>query len=134
MNTKYWVSTGVTFVVVMMLGFLVHGVMLHGDYAKLPNLMRPEDDAQKLFHFMLLAHLIMAAGIVWIYTKGREAGKPWFPQGIRYGIALAAVMVLPMYLIYYTVMPFPSDLVAQQIVFDSISMVIAALVVAWLYR
>jgi len=39
-----------------------------------------------------------------------------------------------MYLIYYVVMPFPSDLVAQQIVYETINTVILGIVVAWLNR
>lgn len=134
MNGKFAVSVVVMFVVAMALGFLVHGFLLHGDYARLPNLMRPEAEAQGLFGFMILANVFTAAGFVWIYVKGREAGKSWVAQGFKFGIAVAILMTIPTYLIYYTVMPFPSDLVAQQIVFDSFAVVLMGLVVAWLYR
>jgi hypothetical protein len=134
MNAKFWISTAVMFVVAMMLGFLVHGFLLHNDYMKIPQLMRTQEEQAGYFGFMILGHVFMAAGLVWVYTKGREAGKSWVSQGFKYGIALAILITLPTYLIYYAVMPFPADLVAQQIVFDSIAMVLMALVVAWLYR
>ena len=43
-------------------------------------------------------------------------------------------MPVSTYLIYFAVQPMPSDLVAQQIVFDSISMVIIGIATAWLNR
>ena len=39
--------------------------------------------------------------------KGREAGKPPVSQGLRFGLAIAALMTVPIYLIYYAVQPWP---------------------------
>jgi hypothetical protein len=78
---------------------------------------------------MILAHMIFAIGFVWVYNKGKEA-KPWMVQGIRYGIAVAVLLVIPHYLIYYAVQPLPGMLVAKQIIFGSISMVLMGIVVA----
>jgi hypothetical protein len=55
-------------------------------------------------------------------------------QGVRYGVAVALLATVPMYLIYYAVEPLPGNLVAKQIIFDGIWMVILGLIVAWLYR
>ena len=134
MNAKFWVSVTVMFVVAMFLGFLVHGFLLAGDYMRIPNLMRTQEDAGGHFLYMIAGHVFMAAGLVWVYVKGREEGKSWVAQGFKFGIALAVLITIPTYLIYFAVMPFPADLVAQQVVFDSFSMVLMALVVAWLYR
>jgi len=41
-----------------------------------------------MFGWMLLAHVFLALGSTWIYVNGREAG-PWFPQGVRFGVAVA---------------------------------------------
>ncbi len=133
MNRKFLLSVVVIFVLSMALGMLIHGMILRGDYAKLPNLMRSEAAAQQLFGLMIVAQILFAAGFSWIYVKGKEA-RPWLAQGFRYGLAVAVMMTIPMYLIYYVVMPFPSDLVAQQIVFESIAVVILGIVVACLNR
>ena len=95
--------------------------------------MRSETEAQKLFGLMILAHVLIALGFTWIYVKGKEA-RPWLGQGFRYGLAVAVMMTIPTYLIYYVVMPFPSDLVAQQIVFDSLGFIAMGIVLAWLNR
>lgn len=133
MKGRFWVSVVAMFVLSMVLGMLVHGMLLGGDYARLTNLMRPEQAAQQMFPYMILAHVFLALGFTWIYLKGRE-DKGWFAQGLRYGIAVAVLASIPTYLIYFAVMPFPSDLVAQQIVFDTISFALMGIVLAWINR
>lgn len=133
MNKKFVVAWIVLFVVWMLGDFLIHGVLLHADYAQLPNLYRPEADAQGYLPFMLLAHLIMAGAFVWIFARGVEA-KPWVAQGVRFGIAVALLAVAPIYLIYYAVQPLPSGLVVRQILFAGILTVVLGVVAAWLYR
>ena len=134
MNRKFVVSAVTMFVLAMVIGFVVHAVMLHGEYAKLPNLMRTEADAQQHFGYLIFAHVLFALGFTWIYLQGRSAAKHWVGQGVRFGLAIAVLTTIPTYLIYFTVMPFPSDLVAQQIVLDSIGVVLLALVLAWMNR
>ena len=133
MNKKFVVAWIVVFVLWMLGDFLIHGVLLHADYAQLPNLYRTEADAQGYFPFMLLAHLIMAGAFVWIFARGVEA-KPWVAQGVRFGIAVALLSVVPIYLIYYAVQPLPSGLVVRQILFAGILTVVLGMVAAWLYR
>ncbi len=38
---------------------------------------------------------------------GRDADKPFLGQGLRFGIAIAILMTIPVYLIYYAVQPWP---------------------------
>jgi hypothetical protein len=108
---------------------VVHGFVLHDDYAQLPNLMRTEEDAQSHFGFMILAHVLMAFGFTWIYRKGREAGKPALGQGLRFGAAVAVMMCIPMYLVYYSVQPWPEGIVVKQIVYDVLGMLLLGVVV-----
>jgi len=133
MNKKFFVAWVVIFVVWMAGSFVIHGALLHGDYSSLPNLMRSETDAQKYFPLMILAHIFMAGAFAWIYARGVEP-KPWLGQGVRFGIAVAFLTVVPIYMIYYVVQPMPGGLVVKQIVFDGILTVILGIVVAFLYR
>ena len=134
MNKKFVISSLVMAVAALLLGFLVHGMLLQADYARLTGIFRPESDAQGYFGFMLLAHLLIGIGLTWIYRMGHEAGKGVVMQGLRFGAAIAVVSTIPMYLIYYAVQRLPSDLVAQQIVFDTISMLLLGMLVAWLNK
>lgn len=133
MNLKFLLAWLVVFLVWMAGGFVVHAVLLHDDYMQLANLFRTEADAHSYFPFMVLAHLVFAGAFVWIYARGVE-GKPWLPQGIRFGIAVALLTVVPTYLIYYAVQPMPGMVAVKQMVFDSIVIVILGVIVAALYR
>jgi len=117
MDKKFIIAWIVIFIVWFAGSFVVHGVLLHDDYSKLTNLFRSEADAQKYMPLMILAHVLLSGALVWIYARGAEA-KPWLPQGIRFGVAVALLTIVPTYLIYYVVQPMPGATVAKQIVFD----------------
>jgi hypothetical protein len=133
MNKTFFIAWVAIFVVWMAGGFVVHGVLLHDDYAKLTGLFRPEADAQKNFAWMLLAHVILAGAFAWIYSRGVEAA-PWLPQGLRFGVAVALLTVVPTYMIYYVVQPMPAATVIKQIVFDGILTVLLGVLAAFIYR
>jgi hypothetical protein len=133
MNKKFFIAWIVIFVAWMAGSFVVHGVLLHDDYAKLPGLFRPETDAQQYFPLMVLAHIIMAGAFAWIYSRGAEAA-PWFSQGIRFGLAIAFLTVMPTYMIYYVVQPMPGLHVVKRIVFDGILILILGVIAAFIYR
>ena len=79
MNKKFLVAWLVLFVLYMAGGIVIHGMLLHDDYAA-TGLMRPEAEAQEMMHLMVLAHLLMAGAFVWIYARGVEKDRPWLGQ------------------------------------------------------
>jgi len=133
MNKKFLISWIVVFVVWMIGSFLVHGLLLGDAYASLGDMVRPEADQQAYFPYMLAAHVIMAGAFVWIYQRGTE-DKPWLAQGIRYGVAVALLAPIPVYLIYYAVQPWPGNVVAHQIIGDGLLVVVLGIVVAALNK
>ena len=132
MRGKFFLGWVVAFVLWMAGGFIVHGTLLAADY-KATNLFRADTDAQSHFIWLLLAHIIAAGAFVWIYSRGIEP-RPWLGQGFRYGLAIAFLTAIPMYLIYYAVQPMPGSIVVRQIIFDTICLVIVGIAVAWVYR
>ena len=130
MGGRFWISGVVMSVLFLASGFLVHGTLLHDDYSRLPNLLRPEEEAQGYFAWMLLADAMMGFGFTWIYLKGREPGKPPVAQGLRFGMAIAVLMTIPIYLIYYAVQPWPGAVVVKQIVYEVICVLVMGVVVA----
>ena len=108
MGKRFLISWIVLFVVWMLGSFVVHGLLLGDDYARLPNLFRTPADSQKYFPLMILAHVILAGAFAWIYARGVEP-KPWLPQGVRFGVAIALLTIVPTYLIYYVVQPMPGN-------------------------
>ena len=133
MNRKFLLTWLAVFIGWMAGDFFVHGTLLHDEYARLPNLFRPEAEAQHYFLWMILGHVIMAGAFVWIYSRGVEARR-WPPQGARFGLAAALLGVVPMYLIYYSVQPLPGSLVVKQILFEGILVVLLGLLAASIYR
>ena len=131
MNMNFAISAAVMAVMSLMLGFVVHGWLLLPDYKALGALFRPEDQQTGFLGFMIAAHVLIGIGFTWIYRMGREA-KPFLGQGVRFGLAVAVLSIIPTYLIYYAVQPIPGNIVAKQIVFDTIAMVVMGIVCAWI--
>ncbi len=135
MDKKFLIGWPILFVAWMAGSFVVHGLLLNADYSALQGkLFRSQQESQPYFPLMLLAHVMLSGALVWIYARGREAAKPWLGQGLRFGVAIAFLTVLPTYLIYYVVQPTPGALVVKQMVFDGVLMLVLGVVVAWWYR
>jgi hypothetical protein len=133
MTGKFWISFAVIFVLSFAMSWGVHGGLLHGDYQTLMSWMRKPDEANALMPWMLLAHVVFCLGFVWVYLQGRE-DRPWLAQGIRYGIAIACLAIIPVYLMYHVVTPVPLGIAVKQIIFDAIRVVLLGIAVAWLNR
>jgi len=129
MDGRFWLSVIALTLVSLIFGFVVHGMLLAGDYQQVPNLMRTPEDAQGHFLWMVLAHLSLSIGLTWVYRQGR-AESPWLGQGLRFGAAMATVTTIPMYLIFYAVQPWPGATVGKQIGFDVVCMLLLGIVAA----
>ena len=134
MNKRFLLAWLAVFVVWFAGSFVVHGVLLHDDYmALVGKVFRAPAEEREFFPLMILAHLVMSGALVWIYARGVEA-RPWAGQGIRYGIAIALLTTVPLYLISYVVQPIPGATVAKQIVFETILDLLLGLTVAAMVR
>ncbi|MGH8771621.1 MAG: hypothetical protein ACREV2_10655 [Burkholderiales bacterium] len=134
MNKQFWISGMVMSVVAFILSFVVHGLLLGNDYSAMQHLYRTPEESQGYFGYMILAHVLFGFALTWIYRQGVDAGKPLIGQGVRFGIAVALLMTIPTYLIYYAVQPLPGAMVVKQIVFDTIAVVLLGIIVALLNR
>ena len=132
MNRKCIISAVVMFVMAWALSFVVHGLILGPDYAATPG-MRPPAEAQKIIYWIIIAQAIFGAAFAWVYFQGKE-DKPWLAQGIRFGIAVACLTVIPTALIYHVVTPIAFAVVIKQIVLDTIRLVLMGIVLAWINR
>ena len=133
MSKTFMLAWTAVFVAWMAGSFLVHGVLLGDDYAALPDLFRSEADSAQLFPLMILAHVMMSGALVWIYSRGVEGG-PWVPQGVRFGVAVALLGVIPTYMIYFVVQPMPGALAGKQIAGDGVLVLLLGVIAACFYR
>jgi hypothetical protein len=135
MDKRFWISGVVMSVLAFAVGVVVHGMLLADDYTALAGkLFRAPEEAHGFLPYIALANILFGFAFTWIYRQGKTPGASTLGQGVRYGLAVAALMTLPMYLIYYAVQPTPGALAAKQIVFDSIAMVLMGIAVAYLNR
>ena len=130
---KCIISAFVMFVMAFVLSYFVHGVLLYGDYMQMQTWMRPQAEAQSLMAYMIVAQALFGIAFAWIYAQGRD-DKPWLAQGIRFGIAIAALAIAPTYLIYHVVTPVPLVVAIKQIGYDTVRVVLMGVVVAWINR
>ena len=134
---KKFLITGIACTVVgFVLSFVVHGVRLTDDYMKLlsSGIFRAEEEAHGLFHFMVLANILIGFAFAWIYMHGINAGVTWWQQGLRFGLAAACLASIPMYLIYYVIQPMERMTVAKQIAGDIVIFIICGIVVAFINK
>jgi hypothetical protein len=136
MNMRFLITGAACTVVGFVLSLLVHGVLLQDEYKALVSrgIFRPEEEAHGLFHFMLLANVLIGFAFAWIYMQGISRGRTWWQQGLRFGLAAACLATIPIYLTYYVIEPMPGMLVFKQIIFDTIAMMINGLVAAFINR
>lgn len=132
MGTRFWRSAVFLAAASLIVGWVVHGVLLHAEYARLPGLFRPEAEAQRYFPWMFLAHLMIGFGMTWIYRRGVSVEKSWVLHGVCFGLGLATLTTLPTDLIYYAVQPMPGEVVAKQITFEVLGIVLMGILVVWL--
>jgi hypothetical protein len=133
MTKKFFIAWIVIFIGWMQGGWLVHGMMLHGEYAKLPQLFRPAAEARQYFPLMIIAYVLLSGALVWMYARGISASG-WLVQGLRFGAAIDLLTIVPTYTIYYVVQPMPGSLVIGQIIGDGVLILLLSVITAFLYR
>ena len=133
MNKRFVISAAVVIVILIATGYLVHGILLARDYARLPNLYRSQEEQTKYLPVILAAQVIAGVALVWLYRRAKNS-RPTILDGVQFGLAVAALMVVPKFLIYYAIQPLPGGLVVKQIVFDTIIVTLLGIVVAYLNR
>lgn len=132
MDIRFFVSGIVMAIASLMCGFVVHAILLHPDYAALPNVFRSDEEGMNFFHWMLLAHLMIGFALTWIYRQGVQAGGSTLKQGLRFGAAIVCLMTIPTYLIYLAVLKIPVELAQKQILFDVPLIILLGILVAFL--
>ena len=138
MNKRYWVCALVVSLAALVLDFVIHGLLLRGDYQQLAasGFVRGPDNAAQFMPWMVLAHLLLGLGMTWLYgmaSRRRPVGaRPEFGLGLRVGAAAALLATIPNYLIHFAVQPWPAALVAKQILLGVLMMLALGLLLAWL--
>lgn len=134
MSKRFWICGLVMAFASLLLDFVIHGLLLRGDYQALAatGFVRGDEDARTHLHWMLLAHLFLGYGLTWLYTLASAGREATAAHGIRFGAAVALVSGVPFYMIYYAVQPWPAPLVHKQILLSTVAMLLLGLLLSYL--
>ena len=117
------------YILLMLTNYLIHSVWLASDYAAIPESHRSISGIMRHFWIMAIGQIFFAAMFAYIYTRGREQ-KPWLVQGIRYGIVMTFMTVIPYSLSEYVVYIVPYQLAIKWMVAGTIQLIILGVLVA----
>jgi hypothetical protein len=132
MSKHFFIAWIAVFIVWMLGDFGVHGFWLAPAYMEHASLYRTMESQQQYMIWMILAHLVMAGGVSWIYGRGVTSAA-WTGQGIRFGLALATI-TSSTYMIYYSIMPLPHGLVLNQLIGNTAVMLLVGLAAAFAWK
>ncbi|HZD51783.1 MAG TPA: hypothetical protein VE175_01940 [Woeseiaceae bacterium] len=132
MNKTFWIGFVVVYVVVEVIGFLVHGIWLDETYRSLADVFRPEAEMNNMMWVMFLSAALSIFIFCYIFTKNYE-GKG-IAEGLRYGFLIGLLMAVPMALDDYVIYPLPLNLAAIWLVVGLINFMIAGAVFSVIYK
>ena len=130
---KLVLATAAAYILLMGTNYLVHEIWLMPDYEAIPLSHRSAEGIQHRFWAMALGQLFFAALFAYIYKRGAEK-KPWLMQGIRYGIVITFLTVVPYSLSEYVVYIVPYMLAIKWMVAGGIQLILLGVVVAGIYK
>lgn len=130
---KLVIATIAAYVVLMATNYLIHSLWLMPDYDAIASSHRSAAGIMHRFWAMALGQFFFAAMFAYIYTRGRE-NKSWLEQGIRYGMVMTFMTVVPYSLSEYTVYIVPYMLAIKWMIGGGIQLIILGLIVAAIFK
>ncbi|MBI2618653.1 MAG: hypothetical protein HYW57_01060 [Ignavibacteriales bacterium] len=130
MNKKVWIGAGVVFVLFAVLDFVVHGVLLSSEYAKMPDLFRPMEEMKMWIFFVTYA--FVAYFFTLIFSKGYE--NKGIAEGVRYGVYVGFMMTVPMAYGTYGSMPITYALALQWFLYGMLEFIICGVALAIVFK
>ena len=82
------------YVVLMGTNYFIHQILLMPDYDAIPMSHRANTGIMERLWVMAIGQFFFATLFAYIYTRGAE-NKPWLVQGIKYGILMTFLTVVP---------------------------------------
>ncbi len=115
----------------MAFDFLYHGMFMASTYEQTADLWRPHEVMNDYMIWMSLGQIIMSVGFVALFTKAFKRGG--IAEGAIYGL-LVAILFIGTNLIMYAVAPYPISMVINWIIGVTIQLVLAGIIVAFIFR
>jgi len=112
-------------------GWLLHGFVMKDVLAEAASLLRPRDEMNSLFHWILLGQALIILSFIAIYAIGFAGG------GVCAGVRLGLMMELAAIgfrMAVYATQPFPAKLLILSSISGLIEMSIVGAIVGAIYK
>ena len=130
---RFILAVVVSFVVLEGTGFLIHGMWLDPIYRSMPTSWRPFDEMEQKMWIMWIGDLLFATMFCYVYLRGME-NKPWLAQGVRYGIIIALLAMIPATLGNYVVFRVTYTLALKWMAAGGVQLVLLGILVAYILK
>ena len=114
-------------------GFCVYGILLAPEFAKYPNVYRPNDVGQTLLPMMFAGILVAMIVAAAIYAKGYEGGSG-VSEGARFGVLLAVFVVCVFTGVNYATLNINKKITGMLAVAGFFEWLIAGIVIGLVYK
>lgn len=129
MDKKFWISVGITFVLLGIMEPLVNVFILGSDWELL--LLQSVTRAEYKFLVFYVVYLFMAFGLTFIYSKGHEGSG--VGEGIRFGFYISLISFLPIAYFTYALFPITYSLTLKWYLSGLVELIIIGIVLNKLY-
>jgi hypothetical protein len=90
--TRVAIGAFVAWIVDMVYGFVVYGMLLNGQFSRYPAVFRPADTITGMMPIMAAGGLLAMFALAYMYAKGYEGGSGVM-EGLRFGLLLGIFAV-----------------------------------------
>ncbi len=121
---------GVVFVVKMLLDFVVHGLIMAGQYEATQDIWRP--DMMDLMWINWVINLVVAFCLTWIFSKGFE--NKGLMEGVRFGAAVGVMLSIGMGYGTYMSFAIPYSIALQWFLYGIAQYIVVGVVLAMVFQ
>jgi hypothetical protein len=118
-----------SFIVLVATSYFIHGVWLRHDYELAAAAFRPLAALRHRIWLTDIGEAIFTVLFCYVYSRGVEP-KPWWAQGIRYGILMTFLIVVPASLSQYVAFNIPHQLALKWMAAGLVQLILLGLITA----
>lgn len=127
---KVWTGAGVVFVLLVVVGMVIHGVLLRPIYSTMEGMLRPEAEMKMWIIFVVDA--VIAYFFTLIFSKGYE--NKGIAEGIRYGTYIGVMFGISMGYGSYASMQIPYSLALQWFLYTVAQYIVCGVALAFIFK
>ena len=117
----------------MVMGYLVHGLLLADLYRQSSAVMRPEPDANAILPFNFGLVLIGFFAFAYAYAKGYEGGSG-LHEGLRFGVLISIMLCTFVSIWQYMIWPATAGLLTAWLIDYVVEFALYGMVVGVMYK